>query len=61
VVNASFYRAQAALCLRIARSIPQERIGQELIKLAAEYELKAEEMEVPLTTGAAAPWSTATG
>lgn len=52
-MNAAFYRAQAALCLRIARSIPQERIGQELVKLAAEYEATAEEIEL-LGTGATA-------
>lgn len=44
-MNASFYRAQAALCLRLSRSIPQERIAQELLKLAAEYDAKVGQLE----------------
>ena len=45
-MNDSFYRAQAALCLRLSRSIPQERIAEELLKLAAEYGAKAGQLDV---------------
>jgi hypothetical protein len=50
VMNASFYRAQAELCLRIGRTLPQERIAEELLELAAEYEAKAAVMESALSS-----------
>ncbi|HZS82448.1 MAG TPA: hypothetical protein VFA50_06235 [Stellaceae bacterium] len=37
----AFFRAQAALCQRIARSFPQERIAAELLRIAADFEAKA--------------------
>jgi hypothetical protein len=39
----SFFRSQAALCQRIARNFPQERIAAELMRIAADFEAKAEE------------------
>jgi hypothetical protein len=39
----TFFRSQAALCQRIARSFPQERIAAELMRIAADFEAKAEE------------------
>jgi hypothetical protein len=39
-----FYRSQAALCFRIARSLPQERLANELLRLAAEFEGQAAEL-----------------
>lgn len=44
-MNAPFYRAQAALCRRLSQSMPQEHIVRELVQLAAEYEMKAEQVE----------------
>ena len=40
-----FYRSQAALCFRIARSHPQERLANELLRLAAEFEGQAAELD----------------
>jgi hypothetical protein len=40
-----FYRSQAALCVRIARSLPQERLANELLRLAAEFEGQAAELD----------------
>ena len=52
-MNSSFYRTQAELCLRIGRMLPHERIAEELLELAAEYEAKAAEIEGALSLKAA--------
>jgi hypothetical protein len=52
-MNSSFYRAQAELCLRIGRTLPHERIAEELLELAAEYEAKAAEIEGVVSQNAA--------
>ena len=44
-MSAEFYRAQAALCFRLARTTPQERIAREMLSLATEYDSKATELE----------------
>jgi len=44
-MSAEFYRAQAALCFRLARTMPQERIAREMLLLATEYDNKATELE----------------
>jgi hypothetical protein len=44
-MSAEFYRAQAALCFRLARATPQERIAREILLLATEYDHKATELE----------------
>jgi hypothetical protein len=53
VMDSSFYRTQAELCLRIGRTLPHERIAEELLELAAEYEAKAAEIESVLSQNAA--------
>jgi hypothetical protein len=40
-MNANFFREQAALCYRIARTLPQEGIADELRRIAADFEAKA--------------------
>jgi hypothetical protein len=45
-MSAEFFRAQAALCFRIARATPQEHIAWEILSLATEYESKASELEI---------------
>jgi hypothetical protein len=44
-MSAEFYRAQAALCFRLVRAAPQERIAREILLLATEYDHKAIELE----------------
>jgi hypothetical protein len=39
----AFFRGQAALCQRIARNFPQERIAAELMRIAADFEAKSRE------------------
>lgn len=55
IMNAPFYRAQAALCLRLSESLPQEHIARELIQLATEYERKAREIEDQFQAAEAEP------
>lgn len=40
-MTTEFYRAQAALCVRIAKGCPQERIARELLAVAAEFDAQA--------------------
>lgn len=40
----SFFRTQAALCRRIAGSFPQERIAEELMRIAADFETRADNL-----------------
>jgi hypothetical protein len=40
----SFFRTQAALCRRIAGSFPQERIAEELMRIAADFETRADDL-----------------
>jgi hypothetical protein len=44
-MNEPFYRAQAALCRRIARNSFEGRIADELMRMMAEFEAKAAELQ----------------
>ena len=56
----SFFRQQAALCRRIARDFPQERIAAELMRIAADFEAKAEEGQAGPAGGSRTPrWAIA--
>jgi hypothetical protein len=41
LMDEAFYRAQAALCCRIASNSPDCRIAEELFRLAAGFEAEA--------------------
>ena len=44
-MDAPFFRSQAALCRRIGRRFPDERIAAELIRMAEEFAARAATLE----------------
>ena len=62
----SFFQKQADLCRRIARTIPQEKIAEELLRIAADFAARAEAAEreaaaMPQRTWTIAPLGTSSG
>jgi hypothetical protein len=48
----AFFQKQAELCRRIARITPQEKIAEELLRIAADFAARAEAEDVEPATAA---------
>ena len=45
MINASYFRSQAETCIRLSRTVTDERIAAELVEMAEDFTAKAAELD----------------